>query len=101
MCVCVLQKWQVLTGGNEDINRSGGQLAEWPTCRVPRAQWIALSSCLFPTTSHISFSVMYQETWEVQRSRGISQDLWTCGYLWPVPQSQELRAKTGSDLNVS
>lgn len=36
VCVCVLQKWQVLAGGNEDINHSGGQLAEWPTCRVPR-----------------------------------------------------------------
>lgn len=73
-----------------------GQLAEFPG-----PSGLALSSCLFPTTSHISFSVMYQETWEVQRSHGISQDLWVCGYLWPVPQSQELRAKTGSGLNVS
>lgn len=61
-----------------------GQLAEFPG--------IALSSCLFPTTSHISFSIMYQETWEVQRSRGISQDL--VGLPLPVASATESGIKS-------
>lgn len=84
--MCVLQKWQVLAGGSEDINHSGGQLAERPTSRVPRAQWIALPSCLFPTPRTLV---------SCTRKRGRCKDPVafprTCGFAATCGQSHRVR----------
>lgn len=51
-------KWQVVVGGKEDTNHSGGQvdrLASLQSSQCPHR----LSTHLFPATLHFSVNIMY------------------------------------------